>query len=235
MRLLPVIAAGLMTLHAASVQAAAPTRIQARYDVSDSGLKVAVIDETFIRNGDHYHIESVTRPYGLLALLKHEVIRVSSDGTITPAGLKPQVFDTTRKQDADRNAHAEFDWTKATITLTDRNGTRTLPLRNGTQDRLSAMYQFMFVPLQHAKWLKFDMTNGSKVDDYSYQITPGIKVKVPLGTFHSYYLASPKEKTPHRTEIWLATGRGNFPCKMIVTESNGDRYTQDLTLLNIEP
>lgn len=225
----------LLALYAAPLYAAPPTHIHARYDVSDSGLKVAVIDETFSRSGDRYHIESVTRPFGLFALLKHETIRVTSDGIVTARGLQPQVFDYRREHDTGKNAHADFDWQGAKITLTDRDGTRSLPLPAGTQDRLSAMYQFMFLPLQDATQLEFEMTNGSKVDNYRYRISRDRKVTVPLGSFHALYLVSPKENTPRRTEIWLATARGNFPCRMDITETNGNKYTQALTLFDSAP
>ena len=144
---------------------AAPSRLEAQYDIFKSGLKVAVMHETFTRNQDRYRIESVTRPYGLFALFKHETIHVVSTGTITALGLRPQTFDYRREHDTDRNAHADFNWLTGKITLTDHAGTRTIPLHTGTQDRLSAMYQFMFLKLNRSTELKFDMTNGSKVDD----------------------------------------------------------------------
>ena len=75
--------------------AAPPSRVEAQYDLLQSGLKVAVMHETFIRNQDQYRIESVTRPYGLFALLKHETIRITSAGSVTAQGLRPQTFDTS--------------------------------------------------------------------------------------------------------------------------------------------
>jgi len=214
---------------------AAPSRLEAQYDIFKSGLKVAVMHETFTRNRDQYRIESVTRPYGLFALFKHETIHVVSTGTVTALGLRPQTFDYRREHDTNRNAHADFDWLAGKIALTDHAGTRTIPLHTGTQDRLSAMYQFIFLKLDRSTELKFDMTNGSKVDNYHYLIMPGRHVTVPFGSFRTLYLASPPRPNGGRTEIWLAGKLDNLPCKMVITEGNGDKLTQTLTQLKLVP
>jgi hypothetical protein len=211
------------------------SRILADYDVLKDGIKVITISETYTRTRDRYRIESVSKAVGLLALFKPETIRTSSEGMVTAQGLRPVTFVQTRELDTQRNVRADLDWSANRITLTDRNGKRTQPLNGLTQDRLSAMYQFMFVPLQDATSLSFNMTNGSKVDEYGYRISPKQSVTVPLGTFQALYLASTPEEGLRKTEIWLATEHANFPYKMIVTESNGDKLTQVLTRFDLEP
>lgn len=208
--------------------------IDAHYDVLKGNLKVATISETYTRTQGGYHIESVTKAVGLLAMFKAEVIRVTSDGTLTAKGLRPLTYIQERKLDTERNTRADFDWKSKSITLTDRTGKRTLPLSTGTQDRLSAMYQFMFAPLQNAAELNFNMTNGSKVDEYSYRLTPDQSMTISFGTFKALYVASLPQDGENQTEIWLATEHGNFPYKMIITESGGDKFTQVLTQINFE-
>lgn len=210
-------------------------RIQAVYDVMKDSIRIATISETYTRTRDRYRIESVSKAVGLLALFKPETIRTSSEGTLTAQGLRPTVFIQTRELDSERNVRADLDWGAKRITLADRSGKRTQALHGATQDRLSAMYQFMFTPLHNDTVLSFDMTNGSKVDDYGYRITPNQSVTVPLGTFKAWYLVSTPEEGLRKTEIWLAAEHANFPYKMIVTESNGDRLTQVLTRFELEP
>ena len=210
------------------------TTVDAHYDVLKGNIKVATISETYTRTPGGYRIESVTKAIGLLAMFKAEVIRVTSEGTLTAKGLRPLTYIQERKLDTERNTRADFDWKTKHITLTDRAGKRTLPLPAGTQDRLSAMYQFMFAPLQNTTELNFNMTNGSKVDEYSYRITPDQNMTISLGTFKALYIASPPQDGENRTEIWLATEHGNFPYKMIITESGGDKFTQVLTQINFE-
>jgi hypothetical protein len=212
-----------------------PSRIQVSYDVLKDGIKGATMTETFTRTPDGYHIESVSKAVGIVALIKPETIRVVSQGRVTAKGLRPISFTSKRELDADRNTSADFDWASNSITLNDRNGKRTLPLPAGTQDRLSAMYQFLFLPLKKATALDFYMTNGSKVDIYNYLITPDQIVTVPLGTFKALYVASPQKEGESRTEIWLATEHANFPCKMVITAPEGDKIMQVLTQFDFTP
>ncbi len=230
-----VLAISLLLCVSAPLHAAAPSKVQASYEVQKGGITVATITETFTRTQNRYTLESVSQAVGLLALFKPETIRVTSEGTVTPHGLRPVTFVSSRKLDSNRNTRADFDWEHNRITLNERAGSRTLPLRPGTQDRLSAMYQFMFLPLQGMSELKFDMTNGAKLDTYTYHLTGGQSVTTPLGTFKAIYAASPVEPGAGRTEIWLAEDRANFPYKMVVTDSDGSKFTQVLTKLDLVP
>ncbi len=225
----------LLSILTQQAQAASPSRIQASYDVLKGNIKAIAISETYTRMQDRYKIESVSKAVGLLAVFKPETIRTTSEGTLTANGLRPLTYIQERKLDTERNTRADFDWAAKRITLTDRTGKRTLPLPAGTQDRLSAMYQFMFMPLQNTTTLDFDMTNGSKVDIYNYLITPDQSVTVPLGTFKVLYVASPPKAGESRTEIWLAVDHANFPYKMIITDPDGDKLTQVLTQFDFDP
>lgn len=226
----------LLLFALATAHAAPPKIVHATYDVLRSGFKVGTMTETFTRTDNHYKIESVTEPTGLVAALyKPEVIRATSEGTVTTRGLRPDTFVITRKIDSQLNARADFDWAHMQITLTDRNGKRTQPLRIGAQDRASAMYQFMFLPVETVKELNFDMTNGNKVDAYRYTLTPGQSVKTPAGTFRATYVVNPPEPNTTRVELWVATDRANVVCKMALTEPDGGKTTQVLTRLELSP
>jgi hypothetical protein len=212
-----------------------PSRLEVAYDVFKGSIKIATMSETYTSTQDHYRIDSVSEAVGLLALFKPETIRLRSEGTLTRSGLRPSVFSSRRKIDVDRNTRADFDWVNSRITLTDRNGKRTFPLPADTQDRLSAMYQFMFLSLESHTPLDFHMTNGSKVDIYNYIVSATQSVTVPLGTFEALYVASPVKAGESRTEIWLSTGHDNFPFKMTITDPDGGALTQVLTRFDIEP
>ena len=224
----------ILCLSASAFAADSPSRLQVSYNVIKDGIKGATITETYTRKQHSYHIESISKAVGIVALIKPETIRVVSEGLITAKGLRPITFSNQRKLDSERNVSADFDWEGNTIALNDRTGKRTLPLPAGTQDRLSAMYQFLFLPLKNTA-LDFYMTNGSKVDIYNYLITPEQSVTVPLGTFKAIYVASPPKAGESRTEIWLATEHANFPYKMVITDPDGDQFTQELTQFDFTP
>ena len=211
--------------------ASPPDSVQATYDVYKNGLRVE-IREAYTRDKDRYALSSVWTPVGLLAILKPERILIDSSGLVGRQGLQPLLLNHRRELDESKNSRAEFDWDNKQLTLIHQAQRTVVALPSGTQDRLSAMYQFMFLPLQNADTLNFPMTNGSKLDNYRYAITRDQTIKVPAGEFKAIYLDSQAKPGESRTEIWLTTQFHNLPCKIIITEANGDQFTQVLSKLD---
>lgn len=210
------------------------SRVQASYEIFVSGMKVGQIDESYSKSGDHYTLTSVTTPLGLLAMFKPEKIYITSRGLITKKGLHPLHFEDKREGKPEKSSQAEFDWTAQQLTLIRQTQRTQLALPEGTQDRLSAMYQFMFTKLDSVATVDFAMTNGNKLDHYHYAIGVREKLDTPAGQFDSIYLNSQGKAGESRTEIWLSSEH-NLPCKMIITDANGDQFTQILNGLKITP
>lgn len=215
--------------------AASPSSVQASYDVYSGSLKIGQIEEIFTRDKDRYTLSSTTRATGLLAIFKPGKILISSSGLVSSTGLQPLRFSDQREGHESKNRSAEFNWDARQLTLIQHKQRNVVPLPDGTQDRLSAMYQFMFLSLQSATMLDFPMTNGSKLDIYNYRITPDQSVTVPLGKFNALYVASVPEKDASRTEIWLAVDHANFPYKMVITDRDGSKISQVLTKFELVP
>jgi hypothetical protein len=219
----------------ATLYAAPPeiSHITASYNVFTKGIQIATINEEFIRTGNRYHIESLTKPVGLLALFKPDTLLVTSDGEVTAQGLRPQHFVYKRSQDTNKDATATFDWAQSSVFLDYNDGARSVPLLPDTQDRLSALYQFRYEPSLHErKELVMPITDGRKMTPRHYLIQTGKTLTLPAGKLKTLYLSTPPEATQWKTEIWLSVANGNFPCKIIVTEDNGDQLTQVLTALS---
>jgi len=107
-------------------------------------------------------------------------------------------------------------------------------LPDGTQDRLSAMYQFMFLSLKSASTLDFAMTNGNKLDNYHYALTPDRRLKTPPGSStRCIWTARRRRAKPHRDLVGHAAPQPAVP---------DDRHrlgrrslTQVLNRLDIKP
>ncbi len=227
--------AWLMLCAAAPALAAEPRSVQASYDVYKEGMKVGRIEETYIRDKDLYTLSSTTTPVGILAVFRPEKIFINSSGLVGKQGLRPLLFSHRRERNEDRDSRAEFDWDTRKLALIHHAQRTVIALPDGTQDRLSAMYQFMFLSLKSVGTLDFAMTNGNKLDNYHYALTPNQRLKTPAGEFDTLYLDSLAKAGESRTEIWLATRHHNLPCQMIVTDANGDQLTQILSKLDIKP
>ena len=218
-----------------SALAASPVSVQATYEIYKSGIKIGQIEEVFARSKDRYTLVSTTHALGLLAIFKPGKIVISSNGLVGAHGLKPLNFSDLREGDEGKNRRAEFDWNARKLTMIEQAQRTVVPLPDGTQDRLSAMYQFMFLSLAKSDMLSFPMTNGGKLDIYNYRITHDRSVTVPLGTFKALYIASVPEAGTNRTEIWLAAEHANFPYKLVVTDPDGDKLTQVMTKFDFVP
>ena len=227
--------AWLMLCAAGSSFAASPSSVRATYEIYKSGITIGQIEEVFARSNDRYTLISTTRAVGLLAVFRPGKIVIRSNGLIDADGLKPLNFSDIREGEGGKNRSAEFDWNARKLTLIEPTQRTVLPLPDGTQDRLSAMYQFMFLSLAKSGPLNFYMTNGGKLDIYNYRVTTGQNVTVPLGTYRAIYVASVPEARTNRTEIWLATEHANFPFKMVITDPDGGQLSQVLTKFDLVP
>lgn len=217
-----------------SAFAASPGQVTASYEVFSSGMKIGRIDETYSSRDGHYALTSTTTPLGLLAMFKPGLDVHQSRGLIDEKGLHPTHFDHTREGDANKDYHAEFDWKAQQLTLIHQTVRTQLALPDGTQDRLSAMYQFMFLDLDHLPTLDFAMTDGSKLDNYHYAIGQRQKLDIPAGECDGLYLDNQAKPGESRTEIWLSASN-RLPCKMIITDSHGIQFVQLLSGLHITP
>jgi len=215
--------------------ASSPTTINAKYDVSKGGIRVAVVEESYQRIDDTYTMSSTTRAVGVFSWFKSGKIIVSSSGLIDAHGLRPVTFDGNNENNKDDRKHGEIDWVTKKISVTRGAEPSTLDLPDNTQDRLSAMYQFMFLPLQPQTTTAFPMLNGHYLTELKFEISDGGSVKVPAGEYATLYLDNKIQKKRERTEIWLATAFHNIPVKMVITDDGGGKLTQTLRSLVIEP
>jgi len=222
-------------LHPLQAAVTPPQTVQAQYNLSANGLAIAVMTETFAIRDGTYQAVSETHAIGLFALVQRRPGRVTSSGTVSRDGLQPSVFDGTRGNKDARRVHAAFDWTAQQLMLKHDERTDTITLPPGSQDRLSVMYQFLFLTPESLKDLAFPMTNGRKLDLYRYAIGPDTAIDTPLGRLPVVHLVKQRDAGDTATEIWLARDFRLMPVKMRIVEENGDRYEQVITQLNITP
>lgn len=213
--------------------AAPPVSVKAVYDVFRDGLRVAVVQETFEKNGSNYHIVSESNPAGLLALFVRTRVKVQSSGAVTPAGLRPEQFEYGRLDDASKSVSATFDWRAEQLHMTFDGRNESIALPRDTQDRVSLMYQFMFLDAKKLGNLAFHMTNGKKIEPYRYRPAGSELIDTPLGIFDTLRLVKQREPGDNAVEVWLAPARNHIPVKVLIVENDGSKYEQVITGLEI--
>lgn len=235
-----VAAAGLWALCAsfastayAAAAPAAPREINATYSAYMNGVSIGTLVERFESGRGNYRIVSESRPSGLAALIQRQPLRFESRGDLTPEGLRPLHFEARRTAAEPPQVTAEFKWREKELAMNNKGKAESKSLQRGTQDRLSIMYQFMFMPLKDAKHVDFSMTNGRKLDRYRYLVTPDVEIETPLGRMRTLHLVKQRDPDDTVTEIWLSGAHRNLPVKMLIVEKNGLRFEQVIETLQI--
>src|SRR5688572_396025 len=210
-------ALALASLLAANpVALAAPRLVKATYAGFMNGMSIGTITEQFESDGGSYRIVSDTRPIGLAALLQRQPLRFSSTGQIARDGLHPAQFEARRSANDAPQVSAEFDWSQGHLVLRHGGKTESMSLPSGTQDRLSVMYQFMYLPAERLRQLEFPMTNGRKLDRYRYRAIPDVEIETGLGRLKTLHLVKQREAGDTVSEVWLSPQHHNFPVKLLV-------------------
>ncbi len=210
-----------------------PGSVTASYDVRRNGLHVVQVQEHYVSADGAYRLTSDSRAVGVFALIQRTPAHLESSGRVTAQGLRPEQFDGARGITDSRRVAAEFDWSASRLTLRHDGRSDVVDLPNGTQDRLSVMYQFMFLAPDGRRDIAFPMTNGRKLDHYRYTATAGVPLETALGRLATVHLV--KQRAPGETEaeIWLSPRHHYLPVKAVIVEDDGVRYEQTVRHLEV--
>ena len=214
---------------------AIPQQMNAVYDLYRNGQKLGTVTENFTRTGKQYRIVSETQATGSLQLLWPGTIRLESKGEVRPSGLRPLSFSHARSDKPKKTAFATLDWPKHTTSFQYKGETRQENrLRENTQDQLSQLYQFVFMPRLPTDYA-LDVVSGKSVNAYRYARRDSGKIEVPAGQFAVQEFArimSPGDDKA--VTVWVAPARKNFPVQVRVVE-DGATLEQRLVRLTIKP
>lgn len=214
--------------------AAPPQQLTAKYRVIKSGQLVGEVNEHFERNGQQYRIESTTSATGIFALFAKGAIRLQSTGEIARDGLRPLHFENHRGADAAKLIVADFDWEKFIVSHKYDGRVETAPLLEGTQDRLSQLYQFMFQAPDNRD-VDFHISTGRKLSLHHYRFIKEETTTVSAGTFQTLHLSKERTADEDGIELWLAKSQHYFPVRIVFNEKNGGRLEQQLESLSFKP
>ena len=218
----------LLGLVASTAALALPTDIAAEYNLVFTGLTIGHVSETYSRTGDTYAIRSVARSEGPLKLFLDDQITMQSSGRVVASGLQPLEFAQHRAKTSKGAVQATFDWEHRVMHSTSGDNRSEVPLPDATQDRISVMYQFMNLK-PGAGTVTMPMSNGKKVELYTYRFVDEEPLETPAGRFDTLHyervVASPKES---KAQVWLAKDRFNFPVRVVFDDPKGLRIEQIL-------
>ncbi|MDI1363062.1 DUF3108 domain-containing protein [Methylotenera sp.] len=185
-------------------------------------------------NGEQYQIKSLIQAKGLISLVIPDLLQ-TSDGYFDELGLQPAHYLYQFGNKKDKTFSADFNWRSKKLTLHSQKGDQTFNLQDGTQDLLSFMYQFMFVPpLQN---MQLNITNGKKLGVYDYTFEGEETLTTKLGDIKTVHISRMASEGEKKTELWLALDYQHVPVKIRETSGDGKMYELVITSLDarLEP
>ena len=211
---------------------AAPRQVQIDYLLTHNGLEVGSVHETYTRNGNNYRIDSQTRAAGPLAVLFKGQLESISEGKITAHGLRPTKFEQTRSDAPQKNISSSFNWKTRQLTHTSKDRSESVALPADAQDRLSVLYQFMFVK-PGAKKLDFDVSTGHSLSHEVYTLVGEETLATPVGALKTLHYRNQPEKGEKQIEVWLARDKHYLPAQVRIVD-DGATALQTLNRIKIE-
>jgi hypothetical protein len=167
-----------------------------------------------------YRLSLTAQTTGLVGLLRRVRIEQVSRGRITPEGLRPDEFRFDRGPNA-RNEAARFDWSAGRITYGYPDAQQTGELKPGTQDVLSLILQFAFVPITQGS-RDVLLTTGRKLYVQSYQLVAEDLIETPGGAFRAWHLRRVRTQADDDGyDMWLASDRPFLPIRIRWTDRDG--------------
>ncbi|HEX4780924.1 MAG TPA: DUF3108 domain-containing protein [Usitatibacter sp.] len=221
-----------LILAASFAATAQPMEITARYGITNSGMTIGSVKESFVRQGDSYTIQSVTRSEGILKTFVDDQITVESTGRVGAAGLQPLAYNEHRTKDSKRDLKSEFDWDKGIMRTTLHGENTEVALPRETQDRISMMYQFVNMKA-FGDTLVVPMADRRKVEFFTYKLVDESKLATPAGEFDTrHYQRVVTNAKDTRADVWLAKDHYNFPVRIVLDDPKGFRLEQTIEALD---
>jgi len=169
-----------------------------------------------------YSLRSEMEAVGLASIAFAGKRIESSVGKITEQGLQPDAYRVEVTGKPDKLQAANFDWDNNKLTLKTAKTETVEELLEGTQDFLSFMYQFMFVPpLDRMEW---PLTNGKMVRVYNYQFISEEVIATKFGQINTYHIAKSSGDAEEKTDVWLAEDYRFIPIKILKIAKDGSGY-----------
>jgi len=221
----------LLFINASQAQAL-PKNIQLEYELTRNGKQFATLKEDFKQEGKQYHIKSVTKGLGAYALMGERTL--TSVGVVTKDGLKPTRFELHQGNRAKKTLIADFNWEKNKLNMQVKGEIRTEPLKKGSQDLASYVYQFMFNPPTKDE-IKVTLTTGKKLNQYQYKVLGrGLKVNAAETSYKTLHISNEAAAGDDKKQLWLAEDYYYLPVRYELTEEDGNSFEQTLTKIHVE-
>lgn len=208
--------------------------VESEFDIlrGADGYKVGQSKVRYEARGDGtYLLVSESEAKGFASWFISGTLLQRSEGLVTEYGLQPHSF-LYQYGKHNKTRQAVLDWEQGRITLETDKGSKSSRLPAGTQDLMSFMYQFMYVP--PLREMLLNITNGKRLKAYSYSFVGEEDLSTKMGAMRVIHIENINDDGDEKTELWLALEYNYLPVKIRKTEEDGSVIEQVITSINTE-
>lgn len=210
----------------------APSVVEAEYKIFKNGILIAYVTEKFERKGESYRIDSTSVASGGLKMFVQDKVVMATEGKFGAPGLQPLLYEDLRSNPND-SVRLTFDWPKMVLKTKRAGKEESEPLTRGALDRLSFLYQFMWVT--RFDGYKVDMSGGRKLETFHFRKVGEPVLKTPAGTFETVHLERIRANNREdKAQLWLAKERGNVPIRIWFESPDGTILDQAIVELKAQ-
>lgn len=229
-------ALGLAALLAAGPGALAKvqdlTEFRAHYSAHKGSFRIAESVVELQRTGvEQFVYRSETRPVGLLAVFRDDVVTERSVLTLHRGRLRPLRYSYIHKHSKkDRDVTLQFDWSERQVANTAKGHTWTMPVPEGTLDKFTVRLAVMRdLAAGTQPPLEYDIADGGKLKHWRFALLGRERVETPAGVFEAVKLQRLRERDVDReTYMWCAPELGYMLVRLEHIDEDGARYHLEL-------
>jgi hypothetical protein len=178
------------------------------------GFPVGRTEQSWQIDGTRYQLSSRSETTGLVDVFRSQHRTYTSRGELTESGLRPESFQMSRDRGRGlEEASAQFDWTRATVSLGRPGAQREQALPRGSQDLVSFMYQLALDPPPQGR-TRVSVTNGTRLESYDLDVHPEEKIETPLGIMRALPIRQVRTTRAETIDFWLATEYRHLPVRI---------------------
>lgn len=208
---------------AAETVAGLPRFFTADYSLYSTGAHVAAMTRTFsVSPQGGYRFRSETRPVGLIALIRRDIINESSEWRFDGKEIKPDFY-SYQHAGGKQERHVEilFNWEDEQITTTVNGSSWRMQMQPRITDKLLYQLSIMRDLALGMKDISYTVADGGKLKQYDFVTLGKELVQTPMGDFHALKLERFKPGSERSTVLWCAPKLDYLPIKVETIEPDG--------------
>lgn len=170
--------------------------------------------------------ESESKAAGLAALFTNDHIVERSVWRRKPQGLLPHAYKYDRSGgEKEKKIAVAFDWDRGLALNTAKGETWSMPVPEGTLDKLGYVIVMMHDLNTGKRELQYQIADGGKLKLYRFKAIGEESLKTPFGILPTVIMRRIRDDNKRETTYWCATQLRYLPIKVEHREKDGSVIT----------